>query len=197
MSKKNDEAKTKMPNQPTVEATVKATTEVVEPDQVRVVTVNGFLKMLEKIKKDIKQQFNIDVEKDESGYFLMQFLADPETGKAGQLFVKGVKVARNKEGQLIVIEPMKIDEQEALAKENKRVQVLSFAGIKDILTQVAENSENLESQVVVELEDQTLKNARVAGPISVGDEKLNVAVPQRVVYETGDEQHPRALFLQF
>lgn len=197
MSKKNDEAKTKMPNQPTVEATVKATTEVVEPDQVRVVTVNGFLKMLEKIKKDIKQQFNIDVEKDESGYFLMQFLADPETGKAGQLFVTGVKVARNKEGQLIVIEPMKIDEQEALAKENKRVQVLSFAGIKDILTQVAENSENLESQVVVELEDQTLKNARVAGPISVGDEKLNVAVPQRVVYETGDEQHPRALFLQF
>lgn len=169
----------------------------VVPQNVQVTPADGFLDLLDTVAKDVADKFGEDVNGNDS-YLMVQFHID-ESDNAGQVFIKDVKVAEGANGDgLVIIGLMSRQEYEdILSGKVEGANVLSFAGLTSILKQIDEQVPLKNSQVIVNMTG-TDGLPLVSGDLTIEDDSFVAAVPQKIVYQSGEEDGstPNVLYVQ-
>lgn len=178
-----------MPNVPTVEQQAGVQEEAVE-----MFTLDAFFKVSDQIKADLgKRQIDLYSDQDVP-YLMVQFRLADEEDMVGQTFIKDVRVAQvdggDTDAAVIILELVGKDEQAKLIdpEGNYETQVLTFAGLRDVMEQVLsfDKITRDNAQIVVRLSEDLNALGRVSGEFEVGDDKMIVAVPQRINFLDAD-----------
>lgn len=169
----------------------------VVPQNVQVTPADGFLDLLETVAKDVAEKFGEDVNGNDS-YLMVQFHIDA-SNNAGQVFIKDVRVAEGADGEgLIIIGLMTRQEYEdILDGKVEGANVLSFAGLTTILKQIDEEVPLKNSQVIVNMTG-TDGLPLVSGDLNIENDSFVAAVPQKIVYQSGEDDGstPNILYVQ-
>lgn len=181
-----------------VEPTVKEEAHV-EPMPIQVAPANQFLDLMTTIEADVAENFNQKVDADDN-YLMVQFKIDDDDN-AGQVFIKGVKVAKGQHDEgLIILELMSRSEYEQILNgEIPGAEVITYSGLKSVLQQVGEQLDLAHSQLIVEVGEDIGALPIVSGPLSIEKDNFTAAIPQTVVYQPGnddDETSPKVLYIQ-
>lgn len=167
------------------------------PQNVQVTPADGFLDLLDTVAKDVADKFGEDVSGNDS-YLMVQFHIDA-SDNAGQVFIKDVRVAEGANGDgLVIIGLMSRQEYEdILSGKVEGANVLSFAGLTSILKQIDEQVPLKNSQVIVNMTG-TDGLPLVSGDLTIEDDSFVAAVPQKIVYQSGEEDGstPNILYVQ-
>lgn len=169
----------------------------VVPQNVQVTPADGFLDLLDTVAKDVADKFDEDVSGNDN-YLMVQFHIDA-SDNAGQVFIKDVKVAEGSNGEgLVIIGLMTRQEYEDILNGKiEGANVLSFAGLTSILKQIDEQVPLKNSQVIVNMTG-TDGLPLVSGKLKIEDDSFVAAVPQKIVYQSGEDDGstPNILYVQ-
>ncbi len=169
----------------------------VVPQNVQVTPADGFLDLLETVEKDVADKFNEDVSGNDN-YLMVQFHIDA-SNNAGQVFIKDVRVAEGKNGEgLVIIGLMTRQEYEDILNGKiEGANVLSFTGLTSILKQIDEEVPLKNSQVIVNMTG-TDGLPLVSGELNIENDSFVAAVPQKIVYQSGEDDGstPNVLYVQ-
>lgn len=189
-----------VPTPPTVSEEVSIDRELSDNELVTITPAVQFQELLEMIVDDIDERLGEDILNNNS-HLMVQFKLheDPKNDEAGQVFLTSVGVAiDNDDNGLIILNAMPRAEYERLlSSDDETAEVLTFAGLQAMLTDMADTVDLNKSQIVVNV-SETDAVPFVGGEVTISDETMLLAVPQHVVYkqsEEGDDM-PSMVFIQ-
>lgn len=189
-----------VPTPPTVSEEVSIDRELSDNELVTITPAVQFQELLQLIVDDIDERLGEDILNNNS-HLMVQFKLheDPKNDEAGQVFLTAVGIAVDEDDNgLIILNAMPRAEYERLlSSDDETAEVLTFAGLQAMLTDMADTVDLNKSQIVVNV-SETDAVPFVGGEVTIADETMLLAVPQHVVYkqsEEGDDM-PSMVFIQ-
>lgn len=189
-----------VPTPPTVSEEVSIDRELSDNELVTITPAVQFQELLQLIVDDIDERLGEDILNNNS-HLMVQFKLheDPKNDEAGQVFLTSVGVAiDNDNNGLIILNAMPRAEYERLlSSDDETAEVLTFAGLQAMLTDMADTVDLNKSQIVVNV-SETDAVPFVGGEVTIADETMLLAVPQHVVYKQSEEDDdmPSMVFIQ-